>query len=380
MQEIYLDNAASTPIDSRVLNSYIDASLTLFGNPSNVKHLHGKAAKAALETARAKIGQCLGLDPRGIIFTSGATEANNLALRGITCLQNKKCSALISSIEHACVDESAKFLLKRGIDVKAVPTRPNGQIDIEALAKMIKKSRKLKLISTLLVNNETGVIQPLQQIIELAKKEGDRTGSRVLVHTDAVQAIGKVSPKILKHADLVSISGHKINGPKGIGFLWVKPGLKISPILVGGGQEQGIRSGTTPLPLIVAFAKAVEIATKDTKWLGPVDKAMRQLERRVVAEIPGTTINGGGAPRVPNISNLSFSLQEQLIDHLPGLAVSSGAACSCPKPQPSKVLLSMGVDDARAKNCLRISASRNTTPQEIQRAANIIIATAKKLS
>lgn len=380
MREIYLDNAASTPTDPRVLDAFMKASIKFFGNPSNTKHQTGRDAKAALEKARTVIGQCLDLDPSGIIFTSGATEANNLALRGVSCLQSKKCSAIISSIEHKCVDESVKFLLNRGVKVKAIPTQASGQIDIDALNKMIKRDRRLRLISTMLVNNETGVIQPLQKVITLAKVESERSGNRILIHTDAVQAIGKLPVEILKHADLVSISGHKINGPKGIGMLWVKPGLKISPLLVGGGQEQGIRSGTTPVPLIIAFSKAVQIATRDAGWLQPVGQAMRQLERRILMEVPGATINGGSAPRIPSISNISFLLKEQLIDRLSGISASSGAACSCSTPKPSKVLLSMGVGAEMAKNCLRLSAGRDTTPQEIQQAAEMIIAAANNLT
>jgi cysteine desulfurase len=370
--EIYLDNAASTAIDPRVLNTYVDASLRFFGNSSNIKHQHGRAAKKALEAARNKIGRYLELDPRGIIFTSGATEANNLALRGLACLKNK-CSILISSIEHACVDESVKLLLKRGLSVGVIPTLPNGQTDIAALATSIKKSRNLRLISNISVNNETGVIQPLPQIIKLARE------NKALIHTDAVQAIGKLSTKLLKYVDLVSISGHKLNGPKGIGLLWVNPKLKINPLLVGGGQEHGIRSGTSPVPSIIAFAKAIEIAVTDPGWLLNIGKDMRALEKRIIKSIPGVHINGVDAARVQSISNMSFSLREPLIGHLQGIAVSSGAACSCPKLTPSKVLLSMGLSEDLAKNCLRISACRTTTPQDIRTAGDIIIQAAQKL-
>ena len=374
MREIYLDNAASTPVDQRVLNAYNEASQTFFGNPSNIKHKSGVQASNAVEAARSKIGELLGLDPRGIIFTSGATEANNLALKGIACLQKKRCSVLISSIEHACVNDSANSLIERGIRVKKIATMANGQINLSSMSKLASNSNQLKLVSTILVNNETGVIQPLPKIIGIAKAHG------ALVHTDAVQAIGKVPLDILRYADLVSISGHKIGGPKGIGLLWVRPGLKIYPLLVGGGQERGARSGTLPVPLIVAFSKAIEIATKQTSWLGMVNKEMRLLENRILQEVPGAVINGGSSPRVAHISNISFPFKAQIIDHLPGIAASSGAACSCPKKQPSAVLLSMGAPSSMAKNCLRLSAGRDTTQQQIRSAATLIVDAAKKLA
>jgi len=373
MREIYLDNAASTPIDPRVMKVLHDASIRFFGNPSNIKHQHGRLAKDAMEKARKKIGKYLGLDYRGIIFTSGATEANNLALRGIACLQQKKCSAIISSVEHSCVDESAKFLLKRGVNVKAIPTLSNGQINLKVLSDMIKSSQDLKFISVITANNETGVIQQIEEVIRFARWKG------AYVHTDAVQAIGKISLAVVKHADMISISGHKIHGPKGIGLLWVKPGLKISPLLVGGGQESGIRSGTSPVPLIVAFAKAIEIAVKDKAWIYTIDGPMRNLEKQILTQIPGTILNGAASPRIPNISNISFPSRGLLIDKLQGLAVSSGAACSCLKPQPSKVLLSMGLTNSLAKNSIRISAGRFTTPEDIARAAHLLIAAAKNI-
>jgi cysteine desulfurase len=367
MGEIYLDNAASTPIDPQVLKTLNYAQQHLFGNPSNIKHQHGKAAKKALEDARINVGTLLGLDPRGVIFTSGATEANNLALRGITCLQKGRCAAFLSSIEHACVMESAKFLINRGVDVKLIPVKSNGQVDIDVLAEMIRKTSKIKLVSVMLVNNETGVIQPIGEVIRRARWRG------ALVHVDAVQGIGKMNIDILKEADMCSISGHKINGPKGVGCLWVRPGLKISPLLVGGGQEFGIRSGTTPVPLIIGFAKALEIAIKHQGWVNRINPSMRILESTIAQKIPGATINGKQAPRVGNITNISFPFKKDVIQFITGVAVSSGAACGCSKNQPSRVLLSMGVSDNMAKNSIRVSAGKFNTAQDIQMATKLIL-------
>jgi cysteine desulfurase len=362
MNELYFDNAASTPVDPRVLKTLLYSSQTYFANPSNIKHEYGRAARNAMEAARQSIGKSLELDPRGIIFTSGATEANNLALQGTTCLQNRKCSALISSIEHACVDECARLLLKRGVNIKFIPTLPNGVINLKELKKDAEQIKNVKFISVMLVNNETGVIQPVKEISKIAKKIG------AVFHTDAVQGIGKLPVEVLKYADIVSISGHKINGPKGIGCLWVKPNVKIKPILVGGGQESGIRSGTCPAPLIVAFAKAVEISVNEKDWLNRIAKPMRVMEKSIIEAIPGAVINGLEAPRVASISNISFPFKRPVIDLLKGLAVSSGAACGCVKVKPSKVLLSMGLDELLAGNSIRISAGRFNTPEEVMKA------------
>jgi cysteine desulfurase len=371
VSEIYLDNAASTPIDPQVLDVLIWASRDVFGNPSNTKNEYGKLAKKVLETSRKDIAKALGLSPSGIIFTSGATEANNLALRGPACLQDTSCSVLISQIEHKCIDESIRFLLKRGVTVKSIPTQSNGQIDLAAAEKLITTLPNLHLVSVMAVNNETGVIQPINEIIRIAHQNG------VLVHVDAVQALGKLNPSQFNNADLISLSAHKINGPKGIGLLWVRPSIKVSPLLVGGGQEAGLRSGTCPVPSIAAFARAVNVAYEDIKWLDTITPYMRQLEKAVIAAT-GAKVNGEFAPRVGNITNLSFPYPKLVIDSLTGVAASAGAACGCSVPKPSKVLLAMGLSDQEATNSLRLSAGKFTTPVNIIAAQNLIINAALK--
>lgn len=367
--EPYLDNAASTPVDPSVLQSLIVANQKYFGNPSNIKHSYGRAAKGAMEAARNSIGGYLGLNPQGLIFTSGATEANNLALQGLDCLHDKKCSAIISSIEHACIDESARILLKRGVNVKFIPTLPNGTVDLEKLKELVKSTKNVKFVSVMTVNNETGVIQPIEEVAKIAKRAG------AFFHTDAVQAIGKVPPSVLQCADMVSLSSHKINGPKGIGCLWIGRNVRLRPILVGGGQEAGIRSGTSPTPLIVAFAKAIEITMDNTDWLFSLVKPLRDMEQFIVSSIPGTVVNGKDAPRVASISNISFPFKKPVIDLLQNIAVSSGAACGCSKAKPSKVLLSMGLDKTLAANSIRISVGRFNTPDEIINAGKYIVST-----
>lgn len=372
MREIYLDNAASTPVDPRVLNSYVRASEQFWANPSNQKHEHGKAAKKALDSARIRLGKALNLDPRGLIFTSGATEANNLALRGTASLFSGSGTLIVSAIEHPCVTESAKSLIP-AVAVKTVAVNSDGVIDLDQLRKICSGTSNLKLISVMAVNNETGVIQPLAEIAEIAKNCG------ALLHTDAVQAIGKIPIESLQVADLISISGHKLFGPKGVGCLWVRDRVRLLPLILGGGQEAGIRSGTVPVPLIVAFAEAVELAIKESDWQGPIEKALRDLEAEIQRQISGALVNGFKAPRVKTISNISFPNQSLLIDHIQGLAVSAGSACGCMKAKPSKVLLAMGLPESLATNSIRISAGKFNSVTDIQAAKRILLNAAKML-
>jgi len=358
MDEIYLDNAASTPVDPRVLDVYVQGTKHFIGNPSNIKHRHGKQAKQILEKARTNIASSLNLDPRGLIFTSGATEANNMALRGLGCLQAGPCSIIVSQIEHPCVDESIKFLIKRGLQIIPIATLPSGLIDLNSLKYILATSANPRLISIMAVNNETGVIQPIPEIAEMAHQRG------VLLHTDAVQAVGKVNPQFLKNADMISMSAHKINGPKGVGALWVRPNIILSPLIVGGGQEAGLRSGTTPVPLVMAFEAAVNLAHNDVEWINQIGPAMIVLEK-TLSKIPGSVVNGLEAPRVPTIKNLSFPFNRQVIDDIINVAVSAGSACGCTKAKPSKVLLAMGRPENLASNSVRISAGRHNTVPEI---------------
>jgi cysteine desulfurase len=373
--DIYLDNAASTKTDPKVVRIYTKAMAEVYGNPTNFKNSYGRAAKMALEQARFQMGQLLGVNPNGFIFTSGATEANNLALRGAACLQKGNCSVIISSIEHSCVLESAKLLKQRGIDVRLLPTNSNGTVNLSLLEKMILKRPRAKLISIMLVNNETGVIQPLEEAIKIARKHG------VLIHTDAVQAIGKMPLGVLKHVDMFSISGHKFHAPKGIGALWMRPGLKISPLLVGGGQEFGARSGTTPVPLIMAMTKAVELAVSNNRWLIPIGEALRNLEQDIIRLFPGVKINGVEARRIPNISSISFPYTESIIDLLGGIAASSGSACNCPKvKQASQVLLNMGLSQNMATNTVRLSAGRFNDINDIKAAQQKLIKILRRIT
>lgn len=303
------------------------------------------------------------MDPRGIIFTSGATEANNLALRGADCLSGRRCTLLVSATEHACVNETAKRIKRGGMQVFAIRVDHRGLLDLDHLATLVRRY-PVKLVSVLHVNNETGVIQPIKQIAELLHQNG------ILLHTDAVQAVGKLPLSELQHADMLSLSGHKLHAPKGTGLLWVAPHVKMKPILVGGGQEAGLRSGTTPVPLVASLATAIREA-KNLGWLPPVERAMRNLENTIKQHCPEAIVNGGGAPRIGSIANLSFP--KPVLPKLRSVAASSGSACGCAKPKPSRVLLQMDKTETYARNALRLSASRMNTPKEIEVAAQDIL-------
>ncbi len=373
MVEIYLDNAASTPPDPRVLAEYDHISKYVWGNPSNTLHEAGKLAKNILEQARWRVGRALGLDPRGIVFTSGATEANNLALKGAQCLHNRKCALVVSAIEHACVKETAQLLANKGIIVREVKVNPNGQINLESLERAISDSPTASLVSIMAANNETGVIQPIAQAAQIAHKNG------ALFHTDATQAIGKMPLGEIRGADMISLSGHKIHGMKGIGALWVRPGINMSPILQGGGQEHGLRSGTTPVPLATSLAAALELAEHDKGWLEGIRPHIRNFEREVAAQAPGARITGNGSRRVANISHISFPFNTPVASLLHKVAASTGSACGCDKKQPSYVMVAMGAPAKRAANCVRISAGRFTQPEDLRLAAQEIIEAAKTI-
>jgi len=365
--DIYLDNAASTPVDARVLAEYCKVAKDCWGNPSNVNNNYGVCAKDILERSRFNIGETLGLDPRGIIFTSGATEANNLALKGIDCLQNGRCAIAISAIEHPCIEQAAGRLQNMGITVKMIPVLPNGTVDLNALQQALASNPPIKLVSIMAVNNETGVVQPINQIADLAHTYG------ALCHTDATQAIGKAPLDFLNKVDMMSLSGHKINGPKGIGALWVRPGINMHPMLQGGGQESGLRSGTTPVPLVAALAKALKIACKDTKWTQKLYPYLKQLETTIQTQYPEAHVNGLEGLRTASVSNIAFPYQTPVIDNITGVALSAASACSCSKPEPSRVLQRMGLPENYAANALRVSIGKVNTPKEIQRATTLIM-------
>ncbi|WP_119462346.1 IscS subfamily cysteine desulfurase [Rhodospirillaceae bacterium SYSU D60014] len=379
---IYLDYQATTPTDPRVVEAMLPYFTEQFGNPHSGHHAFGAAAAGAVETARAQVAALIGADPREIIFTSGATESNNLALAGVARFQrnlqgDRKTHLVTAATEHKCVLESAAQLEREGFAVTYLPVGRTGLIDLERLAAAI--TERTVLVSIMAVNNEIGVVQPLAEIGALCRARG------VHFHTDAAQAVGKIPLDVeAMNIDLMSLSGHKIYGPKGIGALYVRrrPRVRLAPLFQGGGQERGLRSGTLPTPLCVGLGAACEIAMRE---MAPEADRLRRLAARlhqgVVRQLPDAYLNGDPGRRVPGNLNLGFPGidGDRLIGELKDLAVSSGSACSSAALEPSYVLRALGLDEAQARASLRIGLGRFTTEAEVDYAVERLVAAVQRL-
>lgn len=371
---IYLDYNASTPCDPRVVEAMQPYFGQVFANPSSRSHRPGRDAFAALEGARSNVAASLGArSSTEIVFTSGATEANNLALFGTAAARTTRGRHLVSqSTEHPSVLEVLRALRDEGWNITEVGVDHDGRVRIDELESALRDDTFL--ISLMLANNETGTVQPVREVAELAH---DR---EVLVHCDAAQGIGKIDLDVAElDVDLLSLSGHKLYAPKGIGALYVRrssPQLKLPPVIHGGGHEGGLRSGTPNLPGAIALAHALEIADQELGTEGPRIAALRdRLEATIVETIDGCVVNGSIEHRLPNTSNISFPGIEgnALLASLPELAVSSGSACTSSHPEASPVLLAMGIRPDLAKASLRLSLGRFSTADEIDRAAERIV-------
>lgn len=370
MKRIYLDYAATTPVDSRVLKAMEPYFSEKFGNTMSL-HSWGQEAKIALEESREKLASIINASPNEIIFTSSATESNNLAIKGIAMNMPKgrgACHIIISSIEHPCVMEAAKFL-SRGFEITKIPVDKYGRVNPKDIEKEIKP--ETILVSVIHASNEIGAIQNIAEIGKIchAYRQAGRE-RKVYFHTDASQSFGKIPIDVKKmNIDLLTASSHKIYGPKGAGILYVREGIKITPLLHGGGQENGLRSSTINLPAVVGFAKAAEIAEKE------MEKESKRLEKlrdkliKGVLKIEGSRLNGHPKDRLPNNANFWFSFVEgeSLVIQLDmeGIAASTGSACSSAKLEPSYVLLALGLKPQEAHGSLRISLGRWTTEKEI---------------
>jgi cysteine desulfurase len=367
---IYLDYQSTTPMDSRVLDVMMPFFTEKFGNPHSRNHIYGWEAEQAVENAREHIASLINADPREIIFTSGATESNNLAIKGVASFyQDRKNHIITLQTEHKCVLDACRHLEKRGFKVTYLPVRPNGIVDLELLEKTL--TDKTVLVSIMAVNNEIGVIQPIAEIGSMCRQRG------IFFHTDAAQAFGKIDLDIVAdQVDLMSISAHKVYGPKGIGALYVgrKPRVRLEAIIDGGGQERGMRSGTLPTPLVVGFGEAARIASQE---MAQEADRLKKMQRRFLAammEIPEVYLNGDLEKRIPGNLNLSFSCieGESMMGEIKQLAVSSGSACTSESLEPSYVLRALGVDEELAHTSIRIGLGRHTTEEEIETAINII--------
>ena len=376
-KRIYLDYQATTPMDPRVLEAMLPYFCEKFGNPHSRTHSFGWEAEDAVKEARQYVAQTIGADPKEIVFTSGATESNNMAIKGVAKFYSDKKRHIVTvATEHKCVLDSCRHLEQEGFTVTYLPVKPNGLIDLDTLKAAI--TPQTSLVSVMAVNNEIGVIQPLEEIGKICRERG------VFFHSDIAQAFGKIPIDVERcNIDLASISGHKIYGPKGVGALYVrrKPRVRLVPLFNGGGQERGMRSGTLPTPLIVGLGHAARIAQaqmeQDLVYIRGL--AERFLQR--VMQIPHVFLNGDPVARYPGSINLSFAYVEgeSLILAIKELAVSSGSACTSSSLEPSYVLHGLGVDDAMAHTSLRFGIGRFTTVEEVDFAAELIASKVHRL-
>jgi cysteine desulfurase len=379
---VYLDYQATTPTDPRVVAAMLPYFTEKFGNPHS-SHRFGHEAEAAVEQARAEIAALIGADPREIVFTSGATESNNLAIKGAARFLRDERGAgrdriVTLATEHKCVIESCRRLEQEGFAVTFLPVEADGLVDLERLRAAL--GPRTALVSVMAAHNEIGVIQPLAAIGALCREHG------ILFHTDAAQAAGKVALDVDAMAiDLLSISGHKLYGPKGIGALYVRrrPRVRLRPLIDGGGQERGLRSGTLPAMLCVGFGAACAIAGQEMAEEGERLLALRRrLYGGLAARLPGLRLNGHPERRLPGNLNLAVPGldAEALLENCPMVAASTGSACSSASVEPSYVLRALGLDEAAARESVRLCVGRFTTEAEIDFAADALATAALRLA
>jgi len=377
---VYLDYQATTPVDRRVLDEMLPWFSEKFGNPGSVTHAYGREAEAAVERARSEVAALIGADSREIVFTSGATESNNLAIKGAAHFHRElgKDRVVTAATEHKCVLESARAVEREGFQLTVLRVDAQGLVDMDALRSAVDE--RTAIVSVMAANNEIGVLQPVAEIGALCRDKG------VLFHSDAAQAVGKVPVDVdAMKIDLLSISGHKIYGPKGIGALYVRrrPRARLTPLFDGGGQERGVRSGTLPTPLCVGFGAAARIAAAE---MAAEAERLRRLRRRflagIQARLPDVRLNGDAERRLPGNLNLSFPGVSALalMQACPGLALSTGSACTAAEVEPSYVLRALGVPDDLAAASLRIGLGRYTTDSEVDFAVEALVAAAQRLA
>jgi len=375
---LYLDAQATTPLDPRVLDVMMPYMTSFYGNPHSRTHAFGWESEKAVEKARVQVASLIKADPKEIVFTSGATESNNMAIKGVAKFyEEKKKHIITTQTEHKCVLDSCRYLESQGFQITYLPVKTNGLIDLELLAKTIRP--ETSLVSVMMVNNEIGVRQPIEEIGQICRSK------KVFLHTDAAQAIGKIPLDVNKmNIDLMSISGHKIYGPKGVGALYVrrKPRVRIEPIQSGGGQERGMRSGTVPTALVVGLGAAAEVCEDELEFDHKrISELAKRLIDRITGELTHVSINGDPDKRYPGCVNISFSFVEgeSLLMACKDIALSSGSACTSASLEPSYVLRALGLDDELAHSSIRFGISRFTTVNEIDYVAETAIKHVKRL-
>jgi len=374
MRRVYLDNNATTPVLPEVFEAMRPYFAEHFGNASSIHH-HGQETRAAVERARESVAALLGCRASEIVFTSGGTEGDNLAVSGLIRAGDHVVS---STIEHHAVLNSCKHLEALGCEVTYVPVNGRGLVDPDDVRRALRP--QTKLITIMMANNETGVLQPVEEIGKIAAE------AEIYFHTDAVQAAGKVPIDVKRlGCDLLSISGHKLHGPQGVGALYVRKGTILQPMFYGGSHERSRRAGTENVPGIIGLGKAAELAAEGLER-GDLERmsAMRdQIEQKILSDVEATGVNGEGAPRVPNTTNIHFDYIEGealvIALDLKGLAVSTGAACSSGAIEPSHVLTAMGLPPEIARASLRFSLGKQNTPNDVEFALNLVPQTVARL-
>ncbi len=369
MRRIYIDYAATTPVDTRVREAMAPLFAETFGNPSSI-HWHGRQARSALETARGTLAGCLDARPGEVIFTSGGTESDNFAIQGVFRAFRKKGRPriLTAAAEHHAVLDCVEALREEGAEVVILPVGGSGRVSSEAVGRAVDE--RTCLVTVMHANNEVGTISDLAAIADAVHRKG------ALLHSDAVQSFGKVPVSVRDlGVDLLSVSAHKMYGPKGIGALYVRSGTEVDNLFRGGGQERGRRPGTENVALAVGFARAAEIAVAELEDRGTRALRLRDsLEKRLLSVFPGLRVNGDPRARVPQILNVSFGPPGRLHDgemlpanmDLEGIALSSGSACTSGSVQPSHVLLAMGLDESTARASLRFSFGISNSEEDIE--------------
>merc|ERR1719384_685057 len=363
---LYLDAQSTTALDPRVLDAMLPYLTTYYGNPHSRTHAYGWESEAAMEKAREQIADLVGADPKEIIFTSGATESNNISCKGVARFyKSKKNHIITTQTEHKCVLDSCRVLEAEGFDVTYLPVQENGRINLEEFKAAIRPGKTV-LASIMFVNNEIGVVQPIHEIGEICREH------KMFLHTDAAQAVGKVSIDVNSmNIDLMSISGHKIYGPKGVGALYVRrrPRVRVEPIQSGGGQERGLRSGTVPTPLVVGLGEACRLAKAEMEYdKKHIDRLSNRLKDKVMSALPNVVFNGDPEHTYSGCLNLSFAFVEgeSLLMALKDMALSSGSACTSASLEPSYVLRALGAADDMAHSSIRFGIGRFTSEEEVQ--------------
>lgn len=375
MKPIYLDYNATTPIDTQVIEAMRPFIEEYFGNPSS-SHAYGQAARRAVENARLRVSRMLDCQPQEIVFTSGGSESNNMAIKGVAlAAPGHRKEILISAVEHPAVVNVCRYLENYGICWRQIPVDKQGRIRLEELERMI--SAQTCLISVMHANNEVGTVQPIAEVAGIAHRHG------IPVHCDAAQTVGKLPVSVRQlGVDLLSIAGHKFYAPKGIGALFIREGIRIPPLIHGAGQEGGRRAGTENVAFMVGMGQASELVSANLNVYSQHMKENTALLWRLLSgNLDGLRMNGEGAERLPNTLSVGFAgvTADRLIDEVPGVAVSAGAACHSGGVSISATLKAMDVPGEFARGTLRFSTGRKTTESEIRQASEQVIAAVKRL-